>query len=142
MKHPVHDFMSKDLVTLFEEQTIPLAKELLELKRIRHLPVVDDSGTLVGVVTHRDILRAQASCLGESGQGPGGPAYDVPVRAIMTREIRTVSPNTPAAEAAELLKKHAFSCLPVVDENHKLVGLITEADFLDYALAILRLEDS
>jgi len=140
MKHLVHDLMTKNVITLFEEETIPLASELLELRRIRHLPVVDEGGHLVGLVTHRDILRAQASCLGEAGSGPGGPTYDVPVRAIMTREVWTVRPETTAVEAAALLRKHAFSCLPVVVDHHKLVGILTEADFLDFALAVLRVE--
>jgi len=135
----VRELMSTKLVTLFQEQTLPLASEIMALRHIRHLPVVDDEGRVVGLVTHRDILAAQLSSI--SGITP--PERDrlqrrVRVAEVMRGEVLTVTPDTPAYYAAEVLADYQFGCLPVVDESRKLVGIVTEADFLKFAMKVLR----
>ncbi len=127
--------MSRDVVTLRNAQSLPLAQEVMTLERLRHLPVVDDHGHLVGLVTHRDLLRAQVSALTNLTEDEQSElSLSVPVRKIMTIGVWTVGPETPALEAARVLADHRFGCLPVVDDSHKLAGIVTEADFL--ALAI------
>ena len=59
----VSDLMTRAVYKLTAVQSLPLAESLMDLKRIRHVPVVDDTGALVGLLTHRDLLAAKISAL-------------------------------------------------------------------------------
>lgn len=127
----VKHIMSSPVVTFFAEQTLPLAHEVMKHKHLRHLPVIDDRGELVGLVTHRDLLRARSE-----------PAYDeLRIVDVMTRDIWTVTSDTLASVAGETLLEHAYGCLPVIDHTRKLVGIITERDYLRCAVHALRMND-
>lgn len=133
----VVDIMSTDLVTLELDETLQLAEMAMKHGRIRHLPVVKN-GALVGLVTHRDLLEAQVSSLAEATtEELADLKLSIQVREIMATDIRTVAPQTPVIEAASLLKSHKFGCLPVVEDG-KLVGIVTEADFIDLAIRALK----
>ncbi|WP_242342490.1 CBS domain-containing protein [Anaeromyxobacter terrae] len=125
----VADFMTKDLVTVRGSDDLALAESLLRLGGIRHLPVVED-GRLVGLVTQRDILR--------SGHSGGADARRLPVSQIMTRELTTVRPAMALAHAARLMLERKFGCLPVCDDDGRLVGIVTEADFVRFAADVAR----
>lgn len=136
----VKDIMSTNLVTLEESEDLELAENVMRFGRIRHLPVVRDGNELVGLVTHRDLLRAQVSSLaGLSPDERASLSLSIKAGEIMATDVQTVEPGTPVLEAARLLKKHKYGCLPVVEER-ELVGIITEADFID--LVIRALENS
>ena len=130
----VKDLMSAPVVSLFAEQTLPLAEDIMSFKHLRHLPVVDDNRRVVGLVSHRDILRAQISSLtGLTNVERRARQEEVRVRDIMTRDVWTVSPETLASAAGRTLLDHRFGCLPVV-EGEFLVGILTERDFLRFAI--------
>lgn len=133
----VSDLMTRDVVTLFEEENLEQLQEGMERFGFRHLPVVDGK-KLVGLVTHRDLLRAAVSILDPAGRARE-QAFEqgVFVAQIMTRNPATVRPDTPLAEAARTMRQGKFGCLPVTDEDNDLVGIITEADFVDLALRLL-----
>jgi CBS domain-containing membrane protein len=134
------DIMTSPVITFFAEQTLPLAEDVMNLKHLRHLPVVDDAGRLVGLVSHRDLLRAQISTLaGLTDAQIRARQADVRVSQIMTRDVWTVNPQSDAARVGRTLLDHKFGCLPVVDADQRLVGIITERDFIKYAL--LQLDD-
>jgi CBS domain-containing protein len=138
----VKHLMTSPVVSLFAEQTLPLAEEIMRFKHIRHLPVVDDSGRLLGLVSHRDLLRAQISSLiGLSDEQRRARQEDVRVHQLMTRDIWTVKPNTLASAAGQMLADHRFGCLPVVDEQDVVVGIITERDFLRFATKAIEMHD-
>jgi CBS domain-containing protein len=122
----VGELMTRDLVTLKETQNLALADELLRLHRIRHLPVVRQ-GKLVGLITHRDLLRASAQRRGDPSQQP------LWVSDVMVRDVRTVRPELPLREAVGLMLDNKFGCLPVVGTDGTLVGILTEADLVRYA---------
>ena len=125
----VADFMTKDLVTVRESDDLALAESLLRLGGIRHLPVVK-GGRLVGLLTHRDVLR--------SGQSGRPSARTLLVSEIMTRELTTVRPGMGLSQAARLMLERKFGCLPVCDEQGRLVGIVTEADFVRFAADMVR----
>ena len=124
----VKHIMSTPVVTFFAEQTLPLAEDVMRLKHLRHLPVIDEHGILVGVVSHRDLLRAAGT----------GATH---VAEVMTLDVWTIHCDTLASAAARTLLDHHYGCLPVVDGRGFLVGIVTERDFLELALRTLRPHD-
>ncbi len=135
----VADIMTREVVTVREEENLVKVLEGLDRYGFRHLPVVDGK-KLVGLVTHRDMLKASISSLVPSGTRDAMEAQleeNAFVAKIMSRDVDTVTPDTPIAEAARRMRDHKFGCLPVVDENEELVGILTEADFLSLAILLL-----
>ena len=135
-KLKVRDIMSTDLVTLKEDDDLGLAENVMRFGRIRHLPVVTN-GKLVGLVTHRDILRAQVSSLADLPlEDRNELKLSIPASEIMKKDIETINPDETVLDAAKILKENKYGCLPVVN-NRKLVGIITEADFIDLVIRAL-----
>ncbi len=133
----VRDIMSWRVQTLDERADLELAEGLMAVLHIRHLPVVRD-GRLVGLVTHRDLLAASLSPLAE----PSADQHDhfkttVPVRDIMRRNVETTTVDTDLRAALGQMRSHRHGCLPVVDGEDRLVGIVTEADFLALAQRVL-----
>lgn len=135
--HLVRDIMTHKVVTLFEEDNLIGVEKGMEHFKFRHLPVVDD-GKLVGLVTHRDILRVAASPLEHgSAQRTQTLFESVFVREVMQKDVLSVNPDATLIDAGRLMWTNKISCLPVVDEDKKLVGIVTEGDFLKLALTFL-----
>lgn len=128
----VQDLMTSVVETLQIGDSLDMAAHLMKVGRLRHLPVVDGDEHLVGLVTHRRILSAWVSHGRPERERPHAVAAEVPVEMLMERNVLTVSPDTSAALAAALIESSRFGCLPVVDQG-KLVGIITEADFVRFA---------
>lgn len=126
----VGELMTRDLVTLKETQNLSLADELLRLHRIRHLPVVRE-GKLVGLITHRDLLKAA------SQKGADPARQPLWASDIMNREVRTVRPDMSLREAVRVMLDNKFGCLPVVGDNGTLQGILTEADLVRYAQELI-----
>lgn len=118
----VGQFMSTDLFTVRSDDLIDLAASVMDWRHIRHVPVEDNEGKLMGVVTHRGLLRH----LIKRGTATNGP---VVVRDIMKRDPIVVSPDTPTMIAVELMRTKRVGCLPVVEDG-RLVGIVTSYDFL------------
>lgn len=127
----VRDLMTTVLFTLRQGQSISLAETAMRRMRIRHIPVVDNEHRLVGIVTHRDLLTAKLSAVTPlSDSERSSWELKIPVAQIMQRDVWTVSSDALAVAGARLLRDHKFGCLPVVDENRVLLGIVTEHDFL------------
>ena len=118
----VEQFMAVDLYTVRSEDVVDLAASLMHWRHVRHVPVEDDAGHLIGIVSHRDLLELFA--LGKIS----GPVHLI-IRDVMKTDLITVRPDTPTLEALELMRERRIGCLPVVKDN-KLVGLVTAYDFL------------
>ena len=121
----VEEIMKTQVTTLSPESTIKDACNLIEEKKIRHLPVVQD-GQLVGLVTDRDIRDALPSIfITEENK----EILLKPVAELMTKDLITCHPLDFVEEVAALLYEHHIGCLPVVNGT-KLVGIVTETDML------------
>ena len=132
----VRDVMSREVVTLAEDDTLADARRCMELGRIRHLPVVRGA-TLVGLVTHRDLPAASFSVFVDRSERDDRRLFSqVPVRDLMHDAV-AVSPATSVREAAQLLIDNKFGCLPVVEEDGTLIGIVTEADLVRLAARML-----
>lgn len=133
----VRELMSTDLVTLTEDETLQHAQRCMARGRIRHLPVVRN-GKLVGLLTHRDLLAASFSIFAEVDHTEQRRVFGtVPVVEAMHRDVVTVAPNLSVRDAARILLRNKYGCLPVVSESGQLVGILTEADFLHLTVRLL-----
>ena len=120
----VGQFMVTDLFTVHPDDLVDLAASLMEWRHIRHVPVEDKDGRLVGLVTHRGLLRLLS-------RGPAAPdATAMTVQEIMKPNPTCVTSTTPTLEAIEIMRRSGIGCLPVVDDD-RLVGIVTSYDFSD-----------
>jgi CBS domain-containing protein/gamma-glutamyl:cysteine ligase YbdK (ATP-grasp superfamily) len=118
----VEQFMAVDLFTVRPEDIIDLAANLMHWRHVRHVPVEDDAGNLIGIVSHRDLIEMLAS-----GKINGHAEWAI--RDIMHTDLVTVEPETPTLTALELMREKNIGALPVV-KGKKLIGIVTAYDFL------------
>jgi len=123
----VENYMTTDLYTVQADDAIEMVANLMIWERIRHVPVEDAEHRLVGLVTHRAVLRFTMS---------GGSTHRTPVSEIMKKELTTVTPETPTLEALRMMRRLRVGCLPVVQDD-RLVGIVTEEDFMEIASKML-----
>ena len=130
----VQDLMTTDVVTVHPNEDLNMVYDLMDGRRIRHVPVLDGNDELVGIVSQRDLLR-----------GALGPAVHLPLSAqrellrertvssIMMTEPLTAEPSWSLRDAGQVLLEHKLGCLPVIEGDH-LVGILTESDFVRFAV--------
>ena len=137
-----HDVMTWGAITVESDESVTRAVQLMLQNKISGLPVVDDKGEFVGIVTEGDFLRRGE--LGTQRQrprwlefllGPGRLAAEYvqasgqKVAQVMTPEVKTIAPETPLEEIVRLMEHHRVKRLPVVQDG-KLVGIVSRADLL------------
>lgn len=139
----VGDIMTREVAVLHEEDNVEHILRQMYRLSLRHVPVVDGA-RIVGLVTHQDMLRFTVSELLVDVDSPRTRAayledlkQNTFVSKIMTQHLLTVTPQTPILEAADVLLHATIGCLPVV-ENDRLVGIVTETDFLGLLVRMLR----
>ena len=125
----VEQVMTTDLFTVGPEDLVDLAANVMDWEHIRHVPVESEDGQLVGIVSHRGLLRLVAR--GQRDQRP------VAVKEVMTKAPVTIRPEMGTLKAIHTMKRHRVSCLPVVDKAGKLVGIVSERDFINIAARLL-----
>lgn len=125
----VLDVMTPKPITVTQDVSVSEVHALMHERRIRHVPVVDGNGGLVGIVSQRDLLSHSQP---GSVSAPG--LASLRIDEIMRDEVDTVTPECCAAEAARHMLRTKRGCLLVVDEAHRLVGIVTEADFVRLAV--------
>lgn len=126
----IEQLMTTSLFTVHEEELVDMVAFLMERKQIRHVLVEDDAHALVGLVSYRSVLRLMAEGFDpDTDEAP-------PVRTIMERDPTSVAPETSMLDAIDLMRSRKVSCLPVVAEG-KLVGIVSESDFMPLAYELL-----
>lgn len=123
----VEQYMTTDLFTVHAEDPVQMVAILMDWERIRHVPVEDKDHRLVGLVSYRSVMRFMVN---------GGSIKTTPVSALMRTDVQTVSPDTRTTDAIALMQRYRMGCLPVV-QDERLVGVITEQDFLGIASKLL-----
>jgi len=122
--------MTEKVFTLKGRDDLTALYDLMDSRRVRHVPIVESDGELVGLVTDRDLSR---TALGAVEELPLSVERDIlrrrRIRDIMATEPDTIEPDATLKEAAEILLENKVGCLPVV-EGLRLVGILTEADFV------------
>jgi len=134
----VKDIMTTEVFVLHATQTLELVRSLMRIKHVRHVPIVDEDNTFVGLMTHRDLLAQTISHLADVDEEE--QEYldrHIHIMNIMKTDVLTADPDTDVCTAINMLLENKYGCLPVVSEG-KLVGIVTEADFLNLTLGLLR----
>jgi len=126
----VSDLMTPKPVTVTPETPAAEVFELMDERRIRHVPVVDGDGELQGIVSQRDLVGL-VGC----GLHPTRAAWgETTVAEVMNEIVDTVSSECCAAEAARHMLRSKRGSLPVVDRKYRVIGIVTEADFVRRAM--------
>jgi len=134
----VRDFMTREPVTLRQDDLLRQAVEVVMVRRIRHIPVLEEGGALVGIVTDRDVQGTLPSPLSAAAPEEYEALLETtPLARIMTRGVITVGADDLVAEAVETLLADRIDGLPVI-EGGRVVGIFTVRDALRAYLDTLR----
>lgn len=125
----VRDVMVRDVATLNVDDELSLANDIMQLGRIRHLPVVEGK-RLVGIISERDLFRSSlAQALGYGTKATRDLMKTIRIKDIMVTEVTTIAPDDDLKVAVRRMLDNKIGCLPVVEEG-ELKGLLTETDIL------------
>ncbi len=127
--YTVQDVMTREVISLAERDDLALAENLMFFGRFHHLPVVRD-GKLVGLVSEHDLLRTLASM----GEAHGRTLL---AREVMVSPVEKVSPGMRLKNALRVMLRKGYGCLPVVDREGRLAGILTLSDATRFAARML-----
>lgn len=144
----IEDIMTCDVVTVNDKTTVRKLIKILSKHEITGVPVLDDNGALCGIVSEKDVIRAQLRSLYQSEQYDDlldlfSPTYSIIeeqangyntrykwVEQIMTRDVVTVRKGTSVEEVAMIMTKHHYHRIPVLDQNDAIAGIVTTIDMI------------
>lgn len=126
----IRDIMTTDLSTLESDARLLDATLLMRSSGLRHLPVVKD-GRPVGVISDRDVQRASPSIFSKLTPEEYNQMFETtPIEKVMTKEPFTTGPDTPVKEVLQSMLDQKYGSCLVIDEEGKLVGIVTNTDML------------
>ncbi len=129
----VSEIMQKEYASVGPKERVDFADQLFKLGRFRHLPVLD-GGRLVGIVSSRDLMKAALTEVLDFEPGQRRAFFKaIEISEVMTRKVISAGPDTPLTEVASRMVKEQIGCLPIVDGEGAMVGLVTETDLLKAA---------
>jgi acetoin utilization protein AcuB len=125
------NIMTARVVTVELDDRLEVVKDIFDTMRFHHLLVVDERKKLSGVLSDRDLLRALSPYVGSAAETARDLAtLNKRVHQIMTRQPITLRQESGIAEAAQLMLKNRISCIPIVDDEFKPVGIVSWRDLL------------
>ncbi|MCB0676800.1 MAG: CBS domain-containing protein [Saprospiraceae bacterium] len=127
----IDQIMSTDLFTVNEDDLVDFVAHIMEWRKIRHLPVENDRGELVGILTAKDLVRYYSNRYCRENKKKRS------VKELVSTRAFSVSPDTSTIEALALMRRAGLDCLAVVDGKH-LMGIVTEHDFVMVAEQLLK----
>jgi acetoin utilization protein AcuB len=140
----ISKFMTQDVVTLEGQTEVSEAWQLMQRYRIRHFPVVLSDRTLIGIVSDRDIRSAMPSSFDQKGSLKAvtdGVVEAIQAQEIMTKDPISISLSATIQDALLLIEKSRVGAFPVVDENSRLVGIISDRDLLNAFIDVLGIKE-
>ena len=132
----VRDVMTEDPFTIEPDAPLDRASDVMRAKDLRHLPVVDRAGRLIGIIAERDLRRAALAPAVDEDVPAGGPRplcrpgqapEDLLVKDVMSCDVLTTHPEAPLAHAARVMFERRVGSLPVILDG-RMVGMLTEKD--------------
>ncbi|MBX2889832.1 MAG: CBS domain-containing protein [Saprospiraceae bacterium] len=122
MNEPIRQHMTTNVITLKPDSTLGEARDILLKKRIHHIPIVENK-MLVGMVTSWDLFK-----LGKAADD----YQSMKVSEIMTTKIATLEPDQHLGAVADVLTRHLFHAVPIVNDKRELLGIVTSTDIIRY----------
>jgi len=150
---PVRETMTEKVVCLGTGDNMATAIDAMKNGKFRHVPIVDNKDKLIGILSDRDVLRYLPFVYGQRLPGTGAfrsslfhvdirdPSLSLPVTSIMTRNVTHILPDCVFYDAVKMLHELKISCLPVVDKEKKLLGIITVTDIMRALLGAYELTE-
>ncbi len=133
----VHEIMTPTPLTIDENASLYEARIMMGENHIRHLPVTNTSGELVGLFTQRDLLACTVSVLADVDKEAQMELEEaIPVKEVMTKGLASVQQDSNVIDAADYFLDHNHSCLPVLNGD-EMVGILTEVDFIKLSKRLL-----
>ncbi len=134
------DVMTRDPVTVAEDEPLTAVAKVMAERRLKRLPVVDGSGRLTGMVSRLDLLRTVAERFDRAGEepGPSGLRGDLPLARVMRKDVPTVAPNAPLGEVLQAIVRTPLQRALVVDDQRHVVGVVGDEELLDRVTPALR----
>jgi len=127
----LHSIMTTRVVTVELDDSLEVVKKIFDSMKFHHLLVVDAGNKLCGVISDRDLLRALSPYVGTaSGNARDTATLHKRVHQIMTRKPVTLHPESEIPDAIRLFLEHRVSCIPIVDQHFKPVGIVSWRDVL------------
>ncbi len=134
----VGDIMTRDVFPLKMDQTLNVVRLLMRTVRVRHVPILNDREEFVGLLSHRDLLAYSISRLADIDPLEQREIdRHIPIRDVMRTQIATTTADTPLTTALKIMLENKFGCLPVIDEEKHLIGIITNEDVIRLAIRLL-----
>jgi len=135
---PIQEMMESHVITVPEDARLTLAEEKMRQHGIRHLPVVDKEGRLTGLFTQRDLYRILPSRLTEADPIDRAALERHTMKEVMRQAPEALRATDPISQAVALMQEKKYGCVPVVDTEHRVVGIVTAIDILHFAVHFLK----
>lgn len=130
-KRGVSEIMRREVVTVGAQERLDLTQDIMNLGRLRHLPVLDNDQRVIGIISHRDLLAsALTEVLDFDVRSRRSFLRSIEVREVMAKDVVSVTPDTELREVARIFVERKIGCVPVVGVRGELVGLVTETDLI------------
>lgn len=123
MNEPISSIMTKDVLSVKKNDTVQAVADILFRKGVHHIPVVNGSNRLEGIITSFDLLKLKI---------PHEKFNEVLVKDVMTSKVATLEANELIGAAAQIFLKNLFHGIPIVNEDRELLGIVTTHDILKY----------
>ncbi len=137
----IDEFMTPNPFTLKKSDPIEAAWKIMTEKRIRHIPIVDNDDQVLGLVTQTDVLAASKPISSsKSIENKVSSNTDITISDIMIDDVAVIHPSENLRQAGLYMQSHKHGCLPVVSKK-RLVGIITDSDFITIAVNLLEQSD-
>ena len=138
----VCDIMTPNPVSISDEASLKDAHQLMQSRNVRHLPVISETtGEFIGLLTHKKMIASVLTMLNKYGQG----ALDrkeryTPIRDVMETQAQKLGLDEPLTVVVQYFIDNKLGCLPVVDDNNKVLGIVTSSDFVKLCQRLLLLQ--
>lgn len=136
-KTPLKDIMTTNVIKLTKSDNLLLVNDLFRKHNIHHLPVVDEAGVVVGIVSKSDFYKLQDtfSFFNQEAAARLNVALfrSLLVGEVMTRQVATLEPDDTVLMAVGYFRENLFHAIPIVNPSHQLVGIVTTYDLLNFA---------
>lgn len=129
---PISEFMILPPIVLRYNESFSKVEEILRLRGIKHLPILDENGRLGGLITLSDLYRTCSPRRNLQGEYVYDKAQldNFILKNVMTRDPYTLRAGNTLKDALEMMTRGGFGCLPIVDEDRRIVGIVTQTDII------------